>query len=398
MKVYDNDWFLRYRLGYQDAARCLRNWEVNFVLAQSRYLPMPDSAVESEVPTELADLYATYDDRKFRDALAKEGIEYWAAVCMFFDPKALDEDPSLRPVGSDGQPMEKIDWYIGIPPSMDGFVSQKTAAIERAVRELEPEGVFLSFTRWPGFWELWVPGRTRQNFPEYSYDLHTLDRFVRETGADVPTRDPADAASWIEAHARETWTSWKCQVVVDVIRQVRDACREAKSDIRIMLNTVPFGAEDFDGAQEKVFGQRLEALADVVDVFEVMTYYQILKRPTSWIPQIGEEAKNRSGRKTVCTLQARPLYLDGIYAKDNRSPTLNAEEFAEAVRAVEDSSADGIVVFVWSDLLEEVLRQNDTRRVDAIRAAAERRRTRPVRSAEQGNDHLDGSEGASAIL
>ena len=374
MKIYDSDWFLKYELGYQDAARCLRDWGITFVLAQSRLLPMPDSAVESEAPPELADRYAIYDDRRFRDALAREGIEYWATVCMFFDPKALVADPSLRPVGSDGRPMQKVDWYIGIPPSMDGFVSQKTAAIERAVRELEPEGVFLSFTRWPGFWELWMPHHTRRDFPEYSYDLHTLDRFVRETGVNLPTRDPTEAASWIEVHAREAWTSWKCQIVVDVVRQVKEACHRIRPGIQIMLNTLPFGAGDFEGAQEEVFGQRIEALADVVDVFEVMTYHQILKRPTSWFSSIGEEVKNRAGRKTVCTLQARPLYLDGIYAKDNRSPTLDAEEFAEAVSAVENSSVDGIVVFVWSDLLEEVLKQNDMRRVDAIRAAAERPR------------------------
>ena len=192
---------------------------------------------------------------------------------------------------------------------------------------------------------------------------------------DVPTRDPADAASWIEAHARDAWTDWKCQVVANVVRQIRDGCRRIKPDVRIMLNALPFGG-DFDGAQEKVFGQRIEALADVVDVFEVMTYHQILKRPTSWLPQIGEEVKNRSGRETVCTLQARPIYLDGIYAKDNRSPTLDAEEFAEAVGAVENSNVDGVVVFVWSDLLEKALKQNDTRQVDVIRAAAGRRQAR----------------------
>jgi len=375
VKSYDNDWFLKYGLGYRDAARLLREWGATFVLAQSKHLSMPDSAVESEVSPELAALYATYDDRKFRDALAEEGIEYWATVCTFFEPQAVEADPYLRPIGSDGRPMETIDWYVGIAPSMDGYVAKKTARIERAVDALEPDGVFLSFTRWPGFWELWMPHHTRRDFPEYSFDPHTLDRFAHEAGVDVPTRDPAEAASWIEAHAREAWTDWKCRVVVGVVRQIREGCRQIQPDARIMLNALPFGG-DFDGAQEKVFGQRIEALADVVDVFEVMTYHQILKRPTSWLPQIGEEVKRRSGRETVCTLQARPIYLDGIYAQDNRSPTLDAEEFAEAVDAVENSSVDGIVVFVWSDLLEETLKQNDTRRVDAIRAASERRRVR----------------------
>jgi len=374
VKIYDNDWFLKYRLGYREAARLLRDWGVSFVLAQSRFLPMPDSAVESEVPPDLAGLYASCDDRAFRDALADEGIDYWAAACMFFDPQALQADPSLRPLGSDGLPMEKIDWYVGIPPSMERFIARKVAAIEGAVRELEPAGVFLSFTRWPGFWELWGPPHTRYDFPEYSFDIHTLDRFVAEAGVGLPTREPAQAAAWIGAHAREGWTSWKCRVVVEVIRQVKAACRRVKRDVRIMLNTVPFGRDDFDQAQEEVFGQRVEWLADVVDIFEVMTYHQILKRPVGWIPRIGEEVRRRSGRTTVCTLQARPLYLDGLYARDRRSPTLDPGEFAEAVRAVEGSGVDGVVVFVWSDLLEEVLRNNDTRRVDALRAAAEGRR------------------------
>jgi hypothetical protein len=373
MKLYDLDWYLKYDLSYEEAAQCLRDWGVTFVLAQNRFLPMPDSAVKSRVQPELAHRYATYDDRKFRDALARAGVEYWAAVCMFYDPTALGSDPSLRPVGSDGRRMEKVDWYEGIAPSMKELVAAKTAAIEKAVRALEPEGVFLSFTRWPGFWELWMPDRSRQDFPEYSYDRPTLDRFVRDTGVNLQTRSAAEAASWIEANAREAWTAWKCEVVVDVIRQVREACREIKPDVQIMLNTLPFGAAEFDGAQEKVFGQRIEALAGVVDVFEVMTYHQILKRPTGWIPQAGMEVKKRSGRRTVCTIQARPLYLSGIHARSSRSPTLDEEEFAEAANAVESSGLDGIVVFVWSDLLEDVLEQNNRKRVDAIRAAVERR-------------------------
>ena len=375
MKIYDCDWYLKYDLSYDEAAQCLREWGVSFVLAQNRLLPMPDSAVDSEVASELEERYTAYDDRKFRDALAMAGIEYWLAVCLFFDPWALEADPSLVPVGSDGRLMPKIDWYIGIPPSRDDFVAQKKAAIADAVSVLEPEGVFLSFTRWPGFWELWMPHCSRQDFPEYSYDQHTLDRFVLDTGVRLPSRDPSDAAAWIETHFRDVWTNWKCHVVKDVICQIREATRAEKSDVRIMLNTIPFGLE-FDSAQEKVFGQSVETLVEVVDVFEVMTYHQILKRPTSWIPQIGGEIKNRTGRKTMCTLQCRPLYLDGIHMKEDRSPKISAEEFADAVDAIEASNLDGVVVFVWSDLLEMVLVENDKSRVDAIRAAVGRRNVR----------------------
>jgi hypothetical protein len=367
MKVYDNDWFLKYNFSYEEAARILSDWGVTFILAQSRYLPMPDTAVKSEIPPELA-------DRRFRDALAKEGVEYWAAATMFFDPAALEADPGLRAVGNDGQPIEKIDWYIGIPPSMQQLVDHKVAAIEKAVEALEPDGVFLAFMRWPNFWELWMPRHRRQDFPEYSYDPVTLGRFDQEAGIGLPTHQGAEAVRWIEDNARDAWTDWKCGVVEDVIRQVKTASQRIKPNTRIMLNTVPFGAGDYDGAQEKVFGQRFETLAEVVDVFEVMTYHQILKRPTDWIPQIGAEVKARSGRKTLCTLQAAPLYLDGMHAAENRSRTLDVDEFERAVQAVAAvDDIDGVVVFLWSDFLGQVYHQNDSRRVDVIRAAVDSR-------------------------
>lgn len=369
MKVYDNDWYLKHGLTYDQAAGLLADWGVSFVLAQSRLLPMPDTAVKSAVTSEMAARFATYDDRKFRDALARRGIDYVAACLMFFDPAALAADAALGAVGSDGRPMETIDWYVGIPPTRGAHVARKIAAVEEAVRVLEPDGLHLGFMRWPGFWELWMPHHGRRDFPDYSYDRVTLQRFAADTGLAPPDDDPVAASKWIEANAREAWTDWKCRVVVDVIRRVRDAGRRHKPDLRIVLNTVPFGAGDFDNAEETVFGQCFEALAEVVDVFEVMTYHQILKRPTEWIGHIGDEVKARSGRTTVCTLQAVPLYLDGMHAREGRAPSLSLEEFRDAVEAARSSSVDGVVFFVWSDFLNQVLVDKDTSRLDVIRAA-----------------------------
>lgn len=370
MKVYDNDWYLQHGMSYDEAAATLADWDVTFVLAQSRQLPMPDTAVRSEVPEHLAARYAEYDDRKFRDALARRGILYVASCLMFFDPAALEADPDIGAVDADGEPMEMTDWYIGIPPTMETHVARKIAAIEQAVRILEPDGIHLGFMRWPGFWELWMPHNRRGDFKEYSYDRHSLERFAADTGCDVPTNDSHQAAKWIERHAHDEWIDWKCRVVVDVIGQVREAARRIKPDINIILNTLPFGAGDFDNAEEKVFGQRFEWLAPVVDVFEVMTYHQILKRPASWIGDIANEVKSRSHRTTVCTLQAAPLYLNGIHASEERAATLSVEEFRDCIAAVEASEADGAVFFVWSDFLRQLSENGDSRRVDVIRAIA----------------------------
>jgi hypothetical protein len=373
MKSYDNDWYLRFGLPYDDAARLLTDWGVSFVIAQSRTLPMPDSAVKSEVPPELRERFASYDDRKFRDALARQGILYVATCTMFFDPAALVANPALGAIDASGRMMEKIDWYVGIPPTRRTHVAMKIAAIENAVRLLEPDGVHLGFMRWPGFWELWTPRHKRADFPEYSYDEESLARFQAEADVALPSCSPSAAAAWIAENARDRWIDWKCRVVVDVLRKVRDNVRRIRPDAKMLLNTLPFGRLDFDNAAEGVFGQRFEALAEVIDVFEVMAYHQILDRPVEWVPRIGEEVKARSGRTTICTLQATPLYLDGMHVAEHRAKSLTARDLEHAGNLVMDSTIDGLVFFIWTDFLQQVRGLRDNSRVDIIRRLAARR-------------------------
>ena len=65
MKIYDNVWYLRHRLEPEEAADILAGMGVTFVLAQSRILPMQDTAIESEVSAAEAARFATLDDALF---------------------------------------------------------------------------------------------------------------------------------------------------------------------------------------------------------------------------------------------------------------------------------------------------------------------------------------------
>ena len=97
MKVYDNDWFLKFRFSYSEVAKILKDWGINLILTQSKYIPMPDTAVKSEVSEQEKQLYNSYNDLKFREALANEGIDYYSTILMFFDPSALLINEKLSP-------------------------------------------------------------------------------------------------------------------------------------------------------------------------------------------------------------------------------------------------------------------------------------------------------------
>ncbi|MBI9044968.1 MAG: hypothetical protein JEZ06_10810 [Anaerolineaceae bacterium] len=376
VKIYDYDWLEKYCLSPKKAARVLKDWGVNFVLVKSDFIKKPIAEFEEKAHSDDESKNYFEIDLEFRKALAEEGIDYWITVCTFYNKKAIEKKPGLRPVGSDGLPMEKQDWYIGIAPSTDSYVQNQVEQIEFAVQKLEPDGVFLSFTRWPGFWELWMPDHKRRDFPEYCYDQSTLARFKKDTGIRVPHAEPKNAAEWIDKNVREQWTAWKCDIVADVVRKVKLACRNKMPDVEIMLNTLPFTSSNYDNAREKVFGQDIELLKENVEVFEVMTYHQILNRPVDWMPVAGIEVKTRVEKKTVCTIQAEPIYLEGMYAKDNRSPILDDNEFSAALHSIESAGLDGVVIFTWSDLLKEVYKKGNKEKVNSLSSAANHRRIR----------------------
>ena len=105
MKIYDNGWFLRHGLEPEQAADMLAGMGVTFVLAQSKLLPMQDTAIESEVPPDEAKRFATLDDRAFRDALKERGIAYFASLNFGFDPELIAAHPEAaadRPIRPEG--------------------------------------------------------------------------------------------------------------------------------------------------------------------------------------------------------------------------------------------------------------------------------------------------------
>jgi hypothetical protein len=365
-KIYDNDWFLKYGMRPEQAADVLAELGATFVIAQSRFLPMQDSAVESQV-READGAYQQLDDVAFRNALRERGIGYFGCLNICFDPVFAAAHPELLPVDQFGRTEEKQDWYIGLPPDRQENLDHKKAILEHAVPALDPDGIHLGFVRWPGFWEIWLPDVNRKQMPEYCYSPATLGRFCQAANVDLPLTDARAAAGMIAERYRREWREWKCGVTADAIGQMRHAVRAKRPGTQIAINTLPFFQADFDGAVEEVFGQDIARLSEVVDVFEVMSYHQILRRDALWPAAVGSDIKRRTSRQVVCTLQAEALYLEGMHAGRGRSATISADEFERAVDELEGSVVDGMCVFTFSQLLGMRETERGKRMVERLR-------------------------------
>jgi hypothetical protein len=368
MKIYDNAWYLQHKLEAGEAADILASMGVTFVLTQSKLLPMQDTAIESEVTSEQQKRFERLDDRAFRDALAERGISYFCSLNFGFDPKFTESNPQLLPIDQFGIRENKVDWYIGLPPDRQKNTDHKIGLLESAVRALVPDGVHLGFIRWPGFWEIWLPDVKRSDMPDYCYGRRTLGRFCNDMSIDLPVNDAVGSAELIAERHRTAWRNWKCNETVKTVGAIRSRLAAIKSDIEIVINTLPFFLEDFDNAVEEVFGQSPARLNAVSDVFEVMAYHQILRRNTSWTGDIGTDVRRRSGKTTVCTIQGSALYLHGMHARRGRKETLTTDDFIECVDSVDASEADGLCVFTFTDFLDMRETADGRRRIERLRS------------------------------
>jgi hypothetical protein len=67
-------------------------------------------------------------------------------------------------------------------------------------------------------------------------------------------------------------------------------------------------------------------------------------------------------------VQGSALYLDGMHANRGRATTLDTDEFIRTVDGVEQSAADGVCVFTFTDFLTMRGTADGRRRIDRLKA------------------------------
>lgn len=366
VKIYTTDWHTWYGIDYEDAADDLERLGVALAFVVNTGDEAPASGA---APHRVADKYRKwaneYDDLRFRDALARRGIKYLTPIALFLNPERLKRERDLYPINAVGEPMAQNGWYIGLCPSSDAYLEERLADAAATVKRLEPDGVFLMFIRFPGFWERWTPEYTRDLTDEYCFCRRCLAHFSSAAGIELPSEVTLAAQRILSLH-RDAWTRWKCQLIASIVRDVRSTVREISPSTEIAINTLPLREAEYGGAIHEIFGQDAAEISPYADMFEVMTYHQVTKREPDWVASVANEVKARTGKPVFLTVLSRPRYLDGVYQIDGRAQAISATEFQSCVRAVGQSGADGLVLR-WEDMLQDQLEGRDDMYKDLMR-------------------------------
>lgn len=133
IKSYVTDWYIPYSLSYEDTAETLYECGFSSFLPQGRFLRMADDLVISEFAPVLRVGCATYNDLKFLEAQACEGIGCWSTLSNFFNRWSLKEDTSLYSVDCNNNQLWMIAWYIGTIPSCNDVVERPVKALGKVI-------------------------------------------------------------------------------------------------------------------------------------------------------------------------------------------------------------------------------------------------------------------------
>lgn len=359
MKVYDLQWFTTFGMSYDDAAQALAGDGIDTVLTQNWIDPLPNSGVDQrEYLARFGVTIASYRDTAWVDALRRVGLRVLQTSAVLFDPDALERYPDARPIDGNGNPAQMVDWYIGICPTHETYLDEKMGKLERVAEELAPDGLFLQFIRYPGFWENWTwsPDYAFTNADRFCFCDRCRSRFAGEQGIALPVGSVASQAAVILEQHGDAWAAWRCGVIAGIVGRVRALPSVSRRGMPLTINTLPFPDSDFDGqaVRRTIAAQDLAQLAEHAQGFELMTYLQILNRPTSWMPGAIERARSElagTDRALVCTLQGDALYTEGVHRARQRPSTVTADDLEREACVALDSGADGLVFYHWTDFL-----------------------------------------------
>lgn len=348
VKAYGWQWSDDHGLTMDQAAFRMASHGVDWALVQNLIDPLPGSAVQQAPPS------GAYTDRGWVEALGQRGIRTYQSTAVTFSPEGFRRREDLRPIGSDGKVFSPLTWYYGICPTAEDYLDAKAERFAEAVATTRPDGVFLSFLRWPAFWELWLPGDERPDIVEYCFCDRCTGLFEERSGITLPSGSVRVRAQLLTQELLSEWTAFKCAWVAEVAGRLRRAAESVHPGVDVVLNSFGLGQTDFGNAVEEVLGQRFADLDGVIDHYELMFYFQIQKRdPRTWIPQRVAEAKAQTSRTVLACLQGGAEYLEDVYASGGRNREITSADWRRALDGVAESGADGVLVYSWRDLLAD---------------------------------------------
>jgi hypothetical protein len=253
--------------------------------------------------------------------LRRKNIKTYAEVSLFVHQDMWQKYPESRPVDRAGNLMEPINWYYGVCPNNPEVQDEKLKTIDRIIKSLHVDGLWLDFIRYPCHWE---EVRTSQ-ITEYCFCKNCLEKYDKEVGGSPEGSD---------------WITWKCEQITGFVKKVRKRIMNSGKPIQLGMFTVPWVGNTYGGAIQSIVCQDFQALSKYIDVFGAMTYHKLTSQPVHWIGDIVETIDRITDKSVVPLVQSMDI-----------PETIPENEFEHSIEVAIRAPSKGVIVFHADDLL-----------------------------------------------
>ena len=261
-------------------------------------------------------------------ALHEYGMRFFASLPIFSDRRLLMEFPELAPVDRDGRTMGAIEGYVGLCPTNKWYRRDRLEALSELARQVDVDGVWLDFIRYPCRWE-----KPKPFLEQYCFCRSCQQKFSKERGVPLTGETLEENSRLILTRHLEEWVEWKCGVIAGFVAEAKKRVTKARPGIPLGIFAVPWRGEDFGGAIRSIIGQDFKLLSEWVDIFSPMAYHGLCGRDVKWVGEIAKYMIELTRKRTWTAIQ---------------SYDISAEKFGEALSQGAEYGSDGVLVFHWS--------------------------------------------------
>ena len=195
------------------------------------------------------------------------GLQVFAEFNSMHAAQYLKANPDAAPIGPDGQPSPPPQGWQGVSAFHPGYRRDRMTEFRRVLTAYEIDGIWLDYHHAHANWE-----QAQPDLPDTDFSPHALRAFTETTGIVLPREVPAAARLLLGTH-REIWTTFRCDVFSDWVREYRAILTDVRP--RALLGTFhcPWSPEEYDGAIRHKLAIDLPSQARYLDVFSIMPYH-----------------------------------------------------------------------------------------------------------------------------
>ena len=275
----------------------------------------------------------------------------------------VEKHPEAWAVNERGEKVEAASWFMGVCPTEPGFREYRMNQLRQLLTEYELDGVWMDYVHWHAQFEDPEP-----ILPETCFNASCITAFSKDTGTQIPDGTTTEKATFILENKQEQWRDWRCKVIYDWTKAVKQIVKQIRPKALLGLYHCPWVDGEFDDARNRILGLDYSLLQNSIDVFSPMVYHERMGRSPNWVSQ------NVSwlGKKLKIKKKSYPKIWPIVQAH-NSPGIVTTSEFETVLKGGLASGSSGIMMFTSNAVAEDEAKTEIMKRfyisLDSIRSS-----------------------------